>query len=281
MRKIAFPWDEKKYSAQLRKAALALTGHFGPPPEIGIIFGSGLGEEFFQKARPRKVLPFKKVPFFSPPTVAGHQGRIYCVPGRSASALVLQGRCHFYEGYAPEQVVFPLRAMTVWGIRRWVITNAAGSLNPRLKAGDLVWIKDHLNFTGANPLRGPNLEWLGPRFPSLQGAYDGLFSKRVRKTAKSAGIVLKAGSYVGIGGPSYETEAEIHAFRRLGGDLVGMSTVLEVIAAAHAGCDLIALSAVTNSCLKGHRPLRHEEVLRNAKRVDQKITRVLQALIKV
>jgi purine-nucleoside phosphorylase len=223
------------------------------------------------------------VPNFSSPTVPGHEGKILKVEGVSGKkrrALVLQGRSHYYEGYAPEQVVFPLRALALWGVRRFVITNASGALSPSLVPGDLAWIRDHLNFTGANPLRGPNLDALGPRFPSLAQASQNRFSREVLQSAARIGLKLKSGIYVGITGPSYETEAEIRAFRRLGGDMVGMSTVLEVIAAAHAGVELIALSAVSNSCVHVKRPVSHEEVLRNAKQADGKLGRLLMEILK-
>lgn len=283
MERSAFPWDKKDYLRRLDVSVRALRRHFGAAPPLGIVFGSGLGEAFVEKVAVRRSLPYVRMPHFTPPTVLGHDGKILKVKGKAGTkgeALVLMGRSHYYEGYAPEQVVFALRALSLWGVSRFVITNASGSLVPRLKPGDLAWIRDHINLTGANPLRGPNLEIFGPRFPSLVKAYRNPFSESVLRLAKKAGIPLKPGVYVGIAGPSYETEAEIAAFRKWGGDMVGMSTVMEVIAAAHAGRELIALSAITNSSFHAMRPVTHEDVLRNAKRVDKKLARLLLDVLK-
>jgi len=269
-----FAWKPSVYLRNLKQAAAALRRRFGAPPDLGIIFGSGLGEKFFSLARPAKVVAFQKIPHFTAPNVAGHEGKIYLAEGLGQAAAVLHGRCHYYEGYSPEQVVFPLRAFITWGVKCWVITNAAGSLNPQLKPGDLVQIRDHLNLTGANPLRGPNLKEFGPRFPSLSNAYLNNYSHQWFRFARQHKIRLKIGVYVGISGPSYETPAEVKGFRKLGGDVVGMSTVMEVIAAAHAGCKLTAFSAVTNSCTSTA-TLSHEEVLRNAAKVDGNLSKLL------
>lgn len=283
MERAAFPWDKKDYLRRLDVSVRALRRSFGKAPPLGIVFGSGLGEAFVEKVAVQRSLPYVRIPHFTPPTVLGHEGRILKVKGNAGAkgeALVLMGRSHYYEGYVPEQVVFALRALSQWGVSRFVITNASGSLVPRLKPGDLAWIRDHINLTGANPLRGPNLEIFGPRFPSLVRAYRNAFSESVLRLAKKSGIPLKPGVYVGIAGPSYETEAEIRAFRKWGGDMVGMSTVMEVIAAAHAGRELIALSAITNSSFPARRPVTHDEVLRNAKRIDKKLARLLLDLLK-
>ena len=166
----------------------------------------------------------------------------------------------------------------MWGVKRLVLTNAAGSLRPRLKTGRLARISDHINLVGGNPLRGPNLDFLGPRFPSLDAAYENPFSQSLAKVARGLKMELPKGVYVGIAGPSYETQAEIRAYRVLGGDLVGMSTVYEAIAATHAGMQVAALSAVTNSCSKKG-PLDHKEVLKNARQMDGMLAKLLRTLL--
>lgn len=276
------PFDAKAYRRDLEETAAALQKHFGAAPDFGVVFGSGLGRswsESFSKA-PRR--GFSEIPNLLPPHVAGHEGSVFKIAGKkrgAGSAIVFQGRIHFYEGFAPERVVLPVRAMALWGVKRLVLTNAAGSIRQRLRAGSLARIHDHLNLTGVNPLSGPNLDFLGTRFPSLENAYENDFSRQIEKLARRLKIKLPTGVYVGIAGPSYETDAEIRAFRTLGGDLIGMSTVLEAIAATHAGMQVAGLSAVTNSCLKRKQALNHQEVLENAKTVDRQLAKLLSALL--
>jgi purine-nucleoside phosphorylase len=270
------------YRKQLQSAVRTLNAKFGPPAELAVVFGSGLGEDFLKQIKTRRLLKYSQVPHFASVGVAGHSGEIIQLDSKAIqgrSVIVLKGRIHYYEGYSPERVVFPLRALALWGVKRVLLTNASGSLNPQLKPGDLVWIRDHLNFTGNNPLMGPNLDFLGPRFPSLTQAYENSFSQAILKVAKDLKMVIKPGVYVGISGPSYETEAEISAFRKLGGDLIGMSTVFETIAAVHAGMTVAGLAAVTNSCLHRRFAPNHQEVLANAKRVDSKLSRLLLAFL--
>jgi purine-nucleoside phosphorylase len=262
------------------RSVKALRRRFGAAPEFAVVFGSGLGSDFLRLHPRAGRVSYRDIPGWPCPKVDGHQGEALRIEGRGSSALALRGRVHYYEGYSPEEIVFPLRCLAIWGVKRVLLTNASGSIRKRLKTGTLALIEDHLNLTGANPLRGPNLEFLGPRFPSLDRTYDNAFSKTLRKVARGLKLKLPAGVYVGIAGPSYETAAEIEAFRRLGGDLVGMSTVFEAIAATHAGMEVAALAAVTNSCLKLGEPPNHEEVLSQARQVDKELTRLLQAMLK-
>lgn len=275
-------FDLQSYRRSLKECSVALRKLFGPAPDIAVVFGSGLGASFREAFSQNKACSFSDIPHLLPPNVAGHAGEVYRVAGkgkRAANAVILHGRVHYYEGFGPEQVVFPVRALALWGVRRLVLTNAAGSIRERLKVGHLVRIRDHLNWTGGNPLRGPNLDFLGTRFPALDRTYQNPFSARLDQLAKSNKIQLPKAVYVGIAGPSYETDAEIRAFRILGGDLIGMSTVYEAIAASHAGVQVAAFSAVTNSCLKRKAALNHEEVLRNAKQVDLRLSKLLQAML--
>ncbi len=263
----------------LERSAQFLRRSFGAAPDFAIVFGSGLGSDFLKLHRKGPRLSYEKIPGWPRPKVDGHQGEALRIEGKFSSALALRGRVHYYEGFSPEEVVFPVRSLAVWGVKRLLLTNASGSIRKSLKTGDLVLIQDHLNLTGANPLRGTNLEALGPRFPSLESTYRNSFAKKLEKAARSLKLKLPGGVYVGIAGPSYETSAEIEAFRRLGGDLVGMSTVFEAIAATHAGMEVAALAAVTNSCLKLGEPPSHEEVLSQARQVDKRLTLLLQALL--
>jgi len=275
-------FDPKTYRRDLEATAKALQKHFGEAPDFAVVFGSGLGKTLcdgFPKAARRE---FSEIPHLLPPQVDGHEGHVLKVQGKrpgSPAAVIFRGRIHYYEGFPPERVVLPVRALALWGVKRLVLTNAAGSIRKRLQAGSLARIHDHLNLTGVNPLRGPNLDFLGTRFPSLENAYENDFSRRVAKLARRLKIDLPPAIYVGIAGPSYETDAEIRAYRTLGGDLIGMSTVLEAIAAAHAGMQVAALSAVTNSCLKRTQALNHDEVLENALAVDLQLAKLLSALL--
>lgn len=267
----------------IQAAAKKLTAIFGKPPAWAVVFGSGLGGKALEGVRVLRRAKFSQIPHFAAVGVAGHEGNLFLVKsreGRGAPGLFLEGRVHYYEGYAPETVVFPVRALAAWGVKQLLLTNASGSLSSHLGPGDLVQITDHLNFTGVNPLRGPNLDFLGVRFPSLASAYENAFSKKVAQAARAQKISLKKGVYVGIAGPSYETAAEVKAYRKLGGDLIGMSTVLEVIAAAHAGMQVAAVAAITNSCVQAHTVLNHQEVLKNARLGDVKLAKMLQEMLK-
>lgn len=263
----------------LKKSVVFLQRQFGSPPQVAVVFGSGLGGSFLSQAKIKKTLLYEKIPGFGKTSVEGHAGQLHWLSGKK-SWILLQGRKHLYEGISAHEVVFPYRALALWGVTKIIITNASGSLRPGLKAGSLAWIKDHLNFTGTNPLIGENLSFLGPRFPSLHDLYLNPWSQHIRKTARSLKIPLQGGVYVGLAGPSYETPAEVKAFARLGGDLVGMSTVLDTIASHHAGMQVAALSAVTNACTDMNQEINHDEVLRQAGCADQKLGRLLVALWK-
>jgi len=245
------------------------------------VFGSGLGKKFLEQRSPQKSLTFSQIPHFGEVGVKGHQGKVHLIgtkKKRGNRLLILEGRRHFYEGIPPEELIFPYRVLAQWGLKRILLTNASGSLRKNLRVGNLVWIKDHINFMGINPLEGPNLENLGPRFPSLYKCYQNPLSEKIRKIARGLSISLSGGVYVAIRGPSYETLAEIKAFKKLGGDIIGMSTVPEAIASAHAGMQVAGLAAVTNSCVAARGPASHEEVLKQAIRVDQKLAKVLLRL---
>jgi len=247
-------------------------------PQVAVVLGSGLSDVLPLEGK--EALSFHEVPGFPVPTVAGHAGQVEVGEVGGREVLVQRGRIHFYEGYDLSEVVIPVRAYALLGVRTLVITNASGGIADGFHPGDLVLISDHINMLGANPLRGPNLERLGPRFPDMTTAYDPELRALARKIGEELGIELKEGVYVATMGPSYETPAEIRAFKTLGADLVGMSTVPEVIAARHAGLRVLGISCVTNYAagLAGQ-PLSHEEVIETTRRKAAELSRLLSALV--
>ncbi len=250
-------------------------------PVAGVVLGSGLGR-FAELLEKSTVIPYAEIPEFPTSSVPGHAGRM--VLGELPSAAgplpvaVLQGRVHAYEGFAAEEVVFGVRVLGRLGVSTLWLTNAAGGVNPTYQPGDLVRIADHLNLTGQNPLTGPNPDLLGPRFPDMGTAYDPALGALLEEEARRLGIPLAAGVYAGLPGPSYETPAEIRMLARLGADLVGMSTVHEVIAARHMGLRTAALSLVTNRAAGlSPTPLTHHEVQRVGAERGEQVARILSA----
>ncbi|MGH7831147.1 MAG: purine-nucleoside phosphorylase [Candidatus Binatia bacterium] len=281
---MSFPmnWNLPEYRKRLEESVAYLREQWGEAPGWAVVFGSGLGRAFADKNPPDQKVSYEAVPHFHQPEVEGHPGIFSLWEAKKtfpAKGVALQGRLHYYQGLSAAEVVFPVRALARWGIRRFILTNASGSIHPRFKPGSLALIADHLNLTGHNPLRGPNSDFLGPRFPSLNGLYLNPFSKGCIKQAQRLKLGLLKAVYVGISGPSYETPAEVAAFRKLGGHLVGMSTVDEAIALAQAGAELLALSAVTNRAGSGEDP-DHRQVLRTAAKLDTRLGRLLAATLK-
>ena len=216
----------------------------GFEPVVGIVLGSGLGKLADEIENPL-VIPYKDIPGFPVSTAIGHKGNFIAGTLSGKTVIAMQGRIHYYEGYGMDLVVLPVRVMISMGIRKLFVSNAAGGVNYDLHVGDLMIIKDHINLL-PNPLIGPNLDKLGPRFPDMTRPYDPALIKLAEAVAADQGVVLKKGVYVGGTGPSYETPAEYKYFRLIGGDAVGMSTVPEVIAARHAGVPVFGISVITN-----------------------------------
>jgi xanthosine phosphorylase len=263
----------------VNEAAAVLAERAPAPPRVGVVLGSGLGA-VADAVREPVVVPYDELPGFPQPTVAGHAGR--AVLGRVAGVpvAVLQGRAHLYEGGDPEALRTPIRALRKAGAVILVLTNAAGSLRPEVGPGRLMAITDHINMTGFNPLAGPNDEAIGPRFPSLRDAYDPALLELLRDTATDLRIALAEGVYLAVSGPSFETPAEIRAFRTLGADAVGMSTVHETMVARHCGLRVAAISAITNLAEgMSDQPLSHEQTLRDAELAAGDLTRLLLSFI--
>jgi purine-nucleoside phosphorylase len=230
---------------RIRKGADFIRSQMQIRPQVGMIFGTGLGD--LSGTMRRKVrLPYESIPFFPRSTIQGHRGTLVSGLLGGIPVLAMEGRFHIYEGYTPQEVTFPVRVMAQLGIRTLLISSAAGGLNPLFEPGDLMMVRDHINLTGMNPLLGPNLTPFGPRFPDMSKAYDRRLIALASAKALELGIPLKQGVYVGILGPSLETPAETRFLRMIGADAVGMSTVPEVIAAVHCGMRIMVIAAITN-----------------------------------
>jgi purine-nucleoside phosphorylase len=248
-------------------------------PKIALVLGSGLGafaDELSAAAR----IPYQKIPGFPRSTVAGHAGQL--VIGRLGDIPVaaMKGRVHLYEGYTPQEVAFPMRVLGRLGIRSAILTNAAGAINRDYRQGALIAIRDHINLQGANPLMGPNDERFGLRFPDMSEAYAKEFREIARREAQRLGIPVHEGVYAALRGPSFETPAEIRFLKTVGADLVGMSTVLEVIAARHMNIRVLGISCVANMAAGIlDQPLSHAEVMETTARVKSQFIALLRAVI--
>lgn len=254
-------------------------------PRIGIVLGSGLGavaDAVMDAVR----IPYAEIPHFPQSTVAGHSGQMVLGRVNEIPVAVMQGRVHFYEGYTPQQVTFPVRVMERLGVETLILTNAAGGIRQGLAVGQLMLIADHINLLGFNPLTGPNEPRFGAkrgaglRFFDMTEAYDLRLRKLAGRVAQEQNLQLEEGVYLAVSGPSFETPAEIRAFQRLGADLVGMSTVPETIVARHMGLRVLGLSCVTNLAAGlGTTPLSHEEVFETGRRVERQLARLITEVV--
>jgi purine-nucleoside phosphorylase len=248
-------------------------------PKIGVVLGSGLGA-FADEMSDAVRVPYSQIPSFPQSTAIGHAGQMVIGKAGDIPVAVMQGRVHFYEGYSAEQVAFPMRVLGRMGIRALIVTNAAGGINTKYQQGALVVISDHINLQGANPLVGQNDERFGPRFPDMTQAYWKPYRQMALEAARKLGKTAHEGVYAGLLGPSYETPAEIRYLRTIGADLVGMSTIPEVIAARHMGIKVLGISCVTNMAAGIlDQPLNHQEVLDTAERVQGDFVGLLRAVI--
>jgi purine-nucleoside phosphorylase len=251
-------------------------------PTVGLILGSGLGS-FAEKLDGARKLPFDRIPGFAASTIVGHAGNLVHGRAHGVEVLAMQGRIHFYEGHDIQRVAFPARVLVAAGCKTLILTNAAGGIDKTLTPGEIVIMKDHLNLMPVSPLRGPNDDGLGPRFPDMSAVYTPSLRELAKKAGADGGLALREGVYAALAGPSYETPAEVRMLRTLGADLVGMSTVPEAIVARHMGARVLGLSCVTNLAAGiTEQPLSHTEVTETATRVraqfEQLIGRILQLI---
>lgn len=248
-------------------------------PEIAITLGSGLNDFVDQMEDIQEIL-YKDITDFPLPTVQGHAGKLIFGTFHDVEIVVLDGRIHYYEGYSQQEVVIPVRVLKQLGVKTIILSNACGGVNPEFKPGDIMLITDHINMSGSNPLIGRNLNAFGTRFPDMSEVYRREYCEMIRSKASKEGIETKQGIYMMYSGPSFETPAEIRAFRILGADAVGMSTVPEAIAAIHAGMQVIGISVITNMAAGMlDQKLTHEEVLETAQKVRQPFARIIALAI--
>ncbi|POR02006.1 purine-nucleoside phosphorylase [Alkalispirochaeta sphaeroplastigenens] len=269
--------------ATIEEAADYIRSRIPREPRVGLILGSGLGV-LGDDISGAVAIPYAEIPGFPLSTVEGHAGRL--VVGtlgegpRAKTVVIMQGRFHYYEGYPMEEVVFPVRVMKRLGVETLVVTNAAGGVEKSFSPGELMLITDHIKFFTDSPLRGPNDDSFGPRFNDMSTAYTPRLQKLAREVARDQGITLREGVYAFMAGPSFETPAEITMLRTLGASAVGMSTVPEVITAAHAGLEVLGISAISNMAAGIlDQPLNHEEVMETGLRVRDRFIALIQSLV--
>jgi purine-nucleoside phosphorylase len=261
------------------RAAQFIRARVDADVSVGIVLGSGLGAFAEDLGEPVSIR-YDEIPGFAHATVEGHAGRLVIGKADGVTVAAMQGRFHFYEGYALEDVTFPIRVMKLLGVRTLILTNAAGSLNTELSPGSLMVISDHINLMGVNPLIGPNDERFGPRFPDLTSTYEPALQTIVIEEAKAVDVEMRRGVYAALSGPSYETPAEIHMVRTLGADAVGMSTVPEAIVARHMDMQVIGISCITNLAAGvSNRPVDHSQVIATGERVRVQFTELIRRVI--
>ena len=264
----------------LNEAAAAIRSRTRTRPEAAVILGTGLGGAAREIPDP-VVIPYAEIPHFPSPSADTHEGRLLIgeLGGRLIAAL--QGRFHRYEGYTLRQITFPVRVLALLGARSLIVSNAGGGLNPLWQAGDVVLIDDHLNLLGGNPLAGPNLDALGPRFPDLSEPYDRELGALAESVALEAGFPLRRGVYAAVTGPNLETRAEYRMLRALGADVVGMSTVPEVIVARHMGMRVLGLSIITDACLPDAlEPVDIDTIIRTARTAEPRLTYLITEVLR-
>jgi purine-nucleoside phosphorylase len=261
------------------KAVAAIRSRSSLAPAVGVVLGSGLGN-VVSAIDVEAEIPYADIPGAKASTVAGHSGRLILGRVGKVPVVVLSGRMHFYEGHDMTDVMLLSRVVGRLGIKKLVVTNAAGGVNTSYKAGDLMLISDHINLMGVNPLRGPNIDALGVRFPDMTEAYPASLRDVAKDVAKGMNLQLQEGVYLALSGPTYETPAEIRAFRVLGADAVGMSTVPEVIAMAHMGIPVLGISCITNMAAGVlNQKLTHQEVMDTTARVEKEFTALMLGIL--
>jgi len=269
--------------AQIDEATKAVRKRTSHLPRAAIILGSGLNE-LAESIKNADRIPYTEIPYFPVSTVQGHAGRFVIGELEGQSVLVMQGRVHYYEGYSMGEITLPVRVMQRLGVSTLIVTNAAGGVHPDFQPGDVMLITDNLNLIGMfglNPLMGPNLDELGPRFPDMSRAYDRSLCDLARRVAKEEGVLLREGVYAGLSGPSFESPADLRFLRLAGADAVGMSTVPEVIVARHGGMRVLGLSGISNKAnLDGSTVTTHEEVIEAGRVITPKIEKIIRGVLR-
>jgi purine-nucleoside phosphorylase len=263
----------------VQQASRMVRAHWSGKPRVGLVLGTGLGA-LAREIEAEATIPYPEIPFFPKSTVESHKGQLVCGQLAGHSVIAMEGRFHLYEGYSPWQVTFPIRVMRELGCQLLIVSNAAGGLNPLCSKGDLIVIEDHINMMGLNPLIGPNDDRLGPRFPDLIEPYDRELQNLALKVAIEQNIVAQRGVYVAVVGPNLETRAEYRFLRGIGADVVGMSTVPEVLVAIHAGMKVLGFSIITDMCLPDAlHPVRIEEIIAVANEAEAKLRTVVRGVL--
>ncbi len=264
---------------QIRSAAAYILSRVSYRPAIGMVLGSGLGD-FADTLEDAVRIPYADIPNFPVPTAPGHVGALVFGKKQGREVVVLQGRIHFYEGLSQKQITLPIRVLAAIGVKQLVLTNAAGGVNADFEPGTLMIISDHINYSGDNPLIGPNLDSFGPRFPDVTDLYTASLRRTVKEAAADTGIKLQEGVYMMFSGPNYETPAEVRMARIVGADAVGMSTVPEALVAGHCGMEVLGISCITNIAAGlSDQKLDHSEVLEIAARVHDTFQRLLDIVL--
>ncbi len=264
---------------KIKEAVAYIQSVYNEKPGVGIVLGSGLGN-FASEIKAEKEIPYGEIPHFPVSTVEGHSGKLIFGELGGKKVVAMAGRFHYYEGYAMNEVVFPIRVMKFLGIETLLLSNAAGGVNPSYRVGDLMIISDHISQLTANPLIGKNEKELGPRFPDMSEPYKKVLIEKVREIAAEKNIKIKEGVYVAVTGPTFETRAEYKLIHTLGGDAVGMSTVPETIAAVHMGLSVFAMSVITDVGIREEENvITHEEVLQAAKDAEPNFTYIFKELV--
>jgi purine-nucleoside phosphorylase len=263
----------------VQQASRMVRSHWSGMPTVGLVLGTGLGA-LAREIEAEATIPYPEIPFFPRSTVESHKGQLVCGQLAGRSVIAMEGRFHLYEGYSPWQVTFPIRVMKELGCQLLIVSNAGGGLNPLFSKGDLIVIDDHINLMGLNPLVGPNDERLGPRFPDLIEPYDRELQNLALTVALEQNIIAHRGVYVAVVGPNLETRAEYRFLRGIGADVVGMSTIPEVLVAVHAGMKVLGFSIITDMCLPDAlHPVRIEDIVAVANLAEGKLRSVVSGVL--
>ncbi len=263
----------------VQEAVAAIRARWDKKADVGIVLGTGLGG-LAKHIVAEQVIPYEELPHFARSTVETHAGRLILGTLEGKSVVAMQGRFHYYEGFSPKQITFPIRVMKALGAETLVVSNACGGLNPQFKAGDVMLIEDHINLLGINPLIGPNDERLGPRFPDMIEPYSHALIEKARQVALENGVEVQRGVYVAVAGPNLETRAEYRFLRGIGADAVGMSTVPEVIVAVHSGMKVLGISIITDMGLADAlEPANIERIINNAMNAEPKMIAIIRGVL--